>query len=108
MAVVGFSLLGTEAKPAWAALIQMTCDPDWNVRANAYGCLMSSKADKEIMIPIFLRLIHDPEQRVRIWAGNDFHVLYSQEAEAAAHHDKPAPLKVPSANQSTTNQPSAN
>src|SRR5581483_11246283 len=83
VAVLGFSLLGNKAKPAWPFLVKLTYAPDADLRSRACGCLAGSKADKETLLPVFLRLIHDPDQRVRIWTANDFRYRYPQDAEAA-------------------------
>ena len=83
MAYIGFMLLGSEAKPAWPVFIQWTYSTNQSRRFNALYCLIWSKADKETILPVLNRLIHDPDTDLKLFASQAFHFLYPQDAEAA-------------------------
>lgn len=85
LACRGFWLLGSEAKPAWPILIRWTdpTDPDRARRHWALRCLVQSRPDKETLLPVLLRLIHDPDQSLKENASRTLHYLYPRDAEPA-------------------------
>jgi hypothetical protein len=82
-ALFGFASLGNEAKPAWPALKQMIEDRDSKCRICALNCLAKSQPDQETLLPVLLRLIHDPDRHVQYNAGLIFRSRYSRDAETA-------------------------
>jgi|SRR5581483_857434 len=83
MALHGFKVLGSDAKPAWPVLIQWTSAPDADRRVMGLGCLAESKPDKETLLPVLLRLIHDPDKRVQSYSAYILHYNFTQDAEAS-------------------------
>ena len=103
-AELGFAMLAEQAKPAWPVFIQWTFDKDPDLRS--FGChyLVTSKADQAILLPVFLRLIKDPDQNVRYGAAYLFQAQYPQAAEAAGVYNmfpslRPEPAVPPITNQ---------
>jgi hypothetical protein len=82
-ALFGFDVLGSDAKPAWPALIQWTCSSDNDLRYVAFTCLSKSRPDKETLLPVLLRLIHDPNLTIQQAASRVFHNRYAKDAETA-------------------------
>jgi hypothetical protein len=82
-ALFGFVVLGNEAKPAWPVLIQWTCSTDTDLRYVAFTCLSKSRPDKETLLPVLLRLIHDPDPSIQQAASRVCHNCFPKEAEAA-------------------------
>ncbi len=106
VAIIGFSLLGNAAKPAWPVLIQWTYSTNIDRLGSALDCLQSSHANKEMLLPVLLRLIHDPDTLVRASASLRFVDWFPQEAEAAGVYKIFPELRNSSTNQPNTNQPS--
>ncbi len=90
MAVVGFRLLGDDARPAWPALTRLTADKDSGIRNWAVQCLAASMHDKDALMKILARGIKDPDPGVQYTAKWWFHNLYPTDAEAAGIY-KPVP-----------------
>jgi hypothetical protein len=83
MAAEGIWLLGDEGKPILPVLIQWTYSPDANRRSRAFTCLLALQSDEATLVPVLLRLIHDPDKKVQRDASTWFHSLYPRDAEAA-------------------------
>src|SRR5581483_5885513 len=60
-ASTGFSLLGSDAKPAWPALVDLTFSRIPELRYDAFWCLVFSEADNATLLPVLTRLVHDPD-----------------------------------------------
>jgi hypothetical protein len=103
---IGFYLLGDAAKPAWPVLIQWTYSTNIDRLGSALDCLQSSHANKEVLLPVLLRLIHDPDTLVRASASLRFVDWFPQEAEAAGVYKIFPELRNSSTNQPNTNQAS--
>jgi len=80
---MGFLLLRTKAKPAWPVLVRLTSAREPDRRWVGLFCLLVSKADKDLVLPVCLRLIKDPDKSVQLNTAYWFHFFYPQEAEAA-------------------------
>jgi hypothetical protein len=78
-----FGMLENDAKSAWPTLIQLTFSPDPDRRLSAAMCLFNSRADQEKLVPVLLRLLHDPDTAVQRIAARDLHYRFSNEAETA-------------------------
>jgi hypothetical protein len=78
-----FWLLGNEAKPAWPALVQLTCSKNRRRQQHGLYWLVASDADKATMLPVLTRLLHDPDKSIQIYAANVFQDRHPQEAETA-------------------------
>jgi len=91
-----FQLLGGTAKPVQPALLKLTYAQDAETRECAFHCLVASRPDKETIMPVFLRLIHDPDTSVQRNAALSFCIWYRQDAEAAGVYKMfPEFLKLP-------------
>ncbi len=82
-AAICFGMLADEAKPAWPVLAQMTYSSDSTVRSCALECLVESSASREILVPVFQRLIHDPDKQLQWSAASLFRGHFRDEADAA-------------------------
>jgi hypothetical protein len=82
-AYCGIRLLGAKAKPACPLFLQWTYDPDRLVRRRGLVCLVNSKADKQTLLPVFQRLITDPDKGIRQITAYQFHYNYHEEAKTA-------------------------
>lgn len=102
---MGFALLGTKAKPAWPALVQLTSGKEPGRRFFGLFCLLVSKADKELVLPVCLRLIKDPDKSVQLNTAYWFHFFYPQEAEAAGVCQLAPELKSQPIVETDTNRP---
>jgi hypothetical protein len=78
-----FCLLGDNEKFAWPALIQWTYDTDPDRRMCGLDYLELSKADKRTLVPVFLRLMNDPDKKIQREAALQLDHRYPQDAEAA-------------------------
>lgn len=83
LAIWGFQFLGTNARPAWPTLVKWTYSPDLGRKVEALRCLQGSHPDKDVLLPVLIRLIHDQNRGVQHEAAEDLHYRYPQEAEAA-------------------------
>jgi hypothetical protein len=108
MAQLGFWLLGSESKPAWPVLIDWTHSTEQDRRLLAFVCLIASKPDNETLMPVLLRIIHDPDKRVQFTASQVCVWMNPQAAEAAGVCEMFPGLKISPTDQTTTNQSSAN
>lgn len=104
LAMVGFRLLGSEARPAWPALVKLTDAPDTKLRILALRSLYDSNADPEILLPVLLHLIHDPQFGLQVTAANLLHQRFPEEAEATDIYERFPNLKHISTERSITNQ----
>jgi hypothetical protein len=104
IAVAGFRLLGSEARPAWPALIQLTQSTAHQVRLTAFFCLTETKPDKETLVPVLLRLIHDPNVGIQFAVSHEFFDRYPQDAEAAGVKEIFSALEKLRTSQPSTNQ----
>ncbi len=80
-AITGFTMLGENAKSAWPTLIKSTHAKDWEERYLAMRCLTASRADKDILLPVLLRLTHDPDSRIQSSAAFWIHYRFPSDAE---------------------------
>ena len=81
--MTGFGILGSDAKPAWPALIQWTSSPDFYLRYFAFTCLSKSRPDEATFLPVLLRLIHDPDRNIQEAAARVLHNRFPKDAETA-------------------------
>ncbi len=106
VAQLGFWLLGSESKPAWPVLINWTHSTEPDRRLLAFVCLTASKPDQETLMPVLLRMIHDPNKEVQFTASQVCVYMNPQAAEASGVYKmfpvlkkpptyQPAPIQTP-------------
>jgi hypothetical protein len=83
LAQSGFRLLGNEAVMATPALARLTQHPDPDVRSAAVCSLYSIKPERETLLPILLKTLHDPYPQVSQPSAVFLNKLYPEEAEKA-------------------------
>ncbi len=105
MAHLGFVLLGEQAKLALPSLIRLTQAPNSEHRYWAFYCLLACQPDRETLLPVLKRLIHDPDTTIQFFAAHVFHDRYPEEAEAAGVYKILPFLKEQSTNSATTAKP---
>jgi hypothetical protein len=81
LAITGFTMLGQEARSAWPTLIKSTHGKDWDERYLAMRCLTASRPDKDTLLPVLLRLTHDPDSRIQSSAAFWIHYRFPSDAE---------------------------
>jgi len=106
MARLGFLLLGDESKSALPALIRLTRARYSEHRYWAFYCLLACQPDRETLLPVLNRLVHDPDTTIQFFAAHVFHDRYPQEAEAAGVYKILPFLKEHSTNSASTTKPS--
>jgi len=104
MAFTGFTLLGEEARPAWPTLIRWTYDTSANLRFWAFDCLVTSNPEKEILLPVLLRLIRDPTRGIQTFAAHELADRFPQAAAAAGVYETFPYLKKALASRASANQ----
>jgi hypothetical protein len=105
LAFQGFVLLGKDAKSAIPALVALTKDPDVMNRCRALGSLAAIGPDKQILMPILLRLLHDQDRKARLASSTILAEVYPEEAEKAGVYTNFPFLKPASSNIVPTNAP---
>jgi hypothetical protein len=105
---LGFELLGEAAKPAWPIFIQWTSDQNAERRILGMEYLIGTGADKEVVKPILLRLLNDPDTNVQWMAAKSFNLRFRKEAEGAGVYKLFPKLRSVKQRQAGTNQPVAN
>jgi hypothetical protein len=103
----GFELLGDTAKPVWPLFVQWTFDKNPERRDEGLTYLIDSKADKETLLPVFLRQMKDTDMRNREGAAYWFHYYYPRDAEAAGIYKEFPDLRDQLTINTVTNQPAA-
>jgi hypothetical protein len=101
---LGFKLLGNEARPVWPVLIQWSFGTNRVDRFWALEFLVQSRPDKETLLPVLIRLIHDQDPSARFHAASICAWLYPQDAEANGVYKMIPLLKTPSTNTTGTHQ----
>jgi hypothetical protein len=79
----GFQLLGTNAMMATPALAALTEDPDPGMRGAAVFCLRQVEPRREVLLPILLKTVRDPNWQVSAAASIYLNQLYPEEAKKA-------------------------
>ncbi len=107
MALTGFNMLKEKARPAWPGLVELTYSTDPNCCFDAFLSLAQSNPDKDIILPVLLRLIHGPHKGIQptVWAV--FWELYPKDAEAAGVYNIMPWLRQTRTNEFTTNHVTA-
>ncbi len=84
----GFAILGKDAADATPGLIRLARDTDPKVSHRALFCLPLVNPDKESLLPILTRIIHDPAFHIiQLNAASLLRGSYPDEAEAAGVYD---------------------
>jgi len=82
-----FQILGEEGRPAAAALVELTKSTDKEIRYSALDCLLAIKPEKEILMPVLVPLIHDPDKNIRFVAAENLVDLDVDAAKKAGVFD---------------------
>jgi hypothetical protein len=82
LAYGGFGLLEEKARPAWPLMAQWTLDKDVRRRRFGFHCLVITKADKAIMVPVLARMLSEDDKLLQESVVIIFCQLYPKEAEA--------------------------
>ncbi|HZQ48457.1 MAG TPA: HEAT repeat domain-containing protein [Verrucomicrobiae bacterium] len=98
LGILGFSILGEEAKSAVPDLVILIHGRDPAVRTKAVRCLSSIHPGKETLVPIMVQLLRDPQPEVQDVAGWALYLDYPEEAEKAGVHKMIPELKTPATN----------
>jgi hypothetical protein len=85
---IGFGLLADKSRPAWPLFVQWTYDQDSGRRFLGMRSLLETKADKDIIVPVFRRLLDDPSLSLRQSAASGFSLYYRKEAADAGVYKK--------------------
>ena len=104
----GFGLLGKEAKPAWPTFIQWTYSTNSGRRGLGFWCLAQASPDKDTLLPVLKRLIHDPDRGVQFSSASIFIKRYPEEAESNGVYKLLPSLKKNPTTSSVTNTPAPN
>ena len=75
-----FRILGEEGRPAIPSLIHLVQSKNREVRYYALDCLFAINTDKEVLVPILILLVHDPDVGIRYRAAEH---LVGLDADAA-------------------------
>lgn len=82
-ACYGFLLLKDKARPACPFLVQFTRDEAPEVRNVGFLCLLLTKADRNTVLPAYLRLSKDSDRNVQFTTAYWYHYYYPEDAEAS-------------------------
>jgi len=107
LAIIGFTMLGQEAKAAWPALIKSIRARDWEERYLAMRCLVASRPDKDTLLPVLLRLTHDVDSRIQSSAAFWIRRRFPIDADTDGVIVRFPELKDLPTEQFKTNQPQA-
>jgi hypothetical protein len=83
MAVMGFDVLGKDAKSAAPSLAVLAKDPDVNVRYAALDSLCRMNVDKEFMTGVLLSACRDSNESIQFLAASALHFVSPEAAEKA-------------------------
>ena len=86
----------------------MTSSSDPRQRLWGLYCAAVTVPDREIFVPVLVRLTHDSDMNVQFTAARILHKHYQGEAEAAGVYKAFPKLRNYATDQPTTNQPPAN
>jgi hypothetical protein len=82
-----FQILGEQGKPAAPVLIELTKNPDKEIRYYALDCLLAVKPEKEVLAPTLVPLVHDPDKNIGFIAAENLVDLDVDAAEKAGVFD---------------------
>ena len=102
LAIWGFWALGQDAKPAAPELVQIVYTGTGDSRGTALSCLSNFERDREIMLPVMLKLLSDSDKDMARYATNRLVSYFPEEAKNAGISKKQPSSKTP-----TTNSPTA-
>jgi hypothetical protein len=85
---MGFGLLGDKARSAWPLFVQWTYDKNPERRSLGLHLLVTTKADKEITLPVLRRLVDDSFKPMRDAAAYVFCYYYRKDAIAEGVYQK--------------------
>jgi hypothetical protein len=106
-AFYGFVFLGTNALPAVPALIALTKNKNWEVRACALRSLVEFHVGETTLLPVLTDLQSDSDTRVQMPAAGYLARLYPDEAERLGIYTKSPQLARFRSLNSSTNAPAA-
>jgi hypothetical protein len=101
----GFIILGKDAKSAVPELIMLSKDPDDVARFFALDSLGAIESDKETLLPVLLRLLHDQRHLITYKSARLLSERFPEEAEQAGVYTNFPFLKPASSNIVPTNAP---
>lgn len=81
LAMHGFNLLGKDAAPVLPELVRMASDKDRDRRFWGYVALASTRPEKEILVPVVVRLLNDSDAELKRMAAETIFGFYPDEAK---------------------------